>query len=108
LLQLKKGIPTDKSQVDKYITEMKTERNLFVQWLEDFRSKYGQYPEAEPTITEVEAALQLYKDVVEAVQVKLDIQKARDAKRAQGSVLEYGLEWHLERFINEVRLTQLN
>jgi hypothetical protein len=36
------------------------------------------------------------------VQIPIAIQKARDARRADGSVLEYGLEWHLKRFISEV------
>ncbi len=34
--------------------------------------------------------------------VGVKIQKAIEAKRADGSVLEYGLNWQLEGFVNQV------
>ena len=77
-------------------------------WLEDFKSKFGQYDEAKPTIDEVEAALKLYKDTIGASKLKIDIEKARDARREHGSVLEYGLEWHLSRFVDDVGVYELS
>jgi hypothetical protein len=75
-----------------------------VEWIEDFKSRFSDYPEeARPTIDEVESALNLYKQTIEPAMLKVNIQKARAAKRAEGSVLEYGLTWHLERFVGDVR-----
>ena len=67
-----------------------------VQWLEGFKSSYNQYQEAWPVIDECELVLQQYKDVVGAVKIPLEIQNARKARKADGSVLEYGLEFHLK------------
>jgi hypothetical protein len=50
----------------------------------------------------VEDALKLYKSVVGSARAKIDIAKAREARRAEGSVLEYGLEYHLNLFISRV------
>ncbi len=75
-------------------------------WLEDFRAKFYEYLETEgkQTVDESEAVLKLYKDVVVASKTKIDIQRAIDARAAQGSVLEYGLNYHLEHFVNNVSL----
>jgi hypothetical protein len=78
-----------------------------VLWLEDFKSRYGEYEEATATINEVEDALRLYKDVVESAKVKLEIQRAIEAKKEQGSVLEYGLDFHLSRFVTDVSYTSM-
>jgi hypothetical protein len=47
-------------------------------------------------------ALQLYKDTIGASMNKILVTKARDARKADGSVLEYGLDWQLERFVGAV------
>jgi gamma-glutamyl-gamma-aminobutyrate hydrolase PuuD len=44
----------------------------------------------------------LYNDVVVAAKAKIEILRAIEAKKAQGSVLEYGIRWHLERFVSAV------
>jgi hypothetical protein len=57
-------------------------------------------------LTQVIIYLVNYRKFV-LVQVPIAIQKARDARRADGSVLEYGLDWHLQRFLGEVTLILL-
>jgi uncharacterized protein YicC (UPF0701 family) len=101
---LKKGIPTDKRFVDEFLTSTSQANSLLTSWLEDFKSKFYEYldTEGKVTVEESEAALQLYKDVVVASKTKIDIQKAIDARADQGSVLEYGLDHHLERFVSNV------
>jgi hypothetical protein len=101
-IQLKSGIPSDQAKADEYVDAQTKEYQLLLQWLEDFKSKFGDYDEAKATITQVEEALKLYKDVVLAAKLSLDIQRARAARRAQGSVLEYGLQYHHDKFNNNV------
>lgn len=86
------------------MNEQQKVHGLLIQWLEDFKAKFGEYSEAKSTIEEVESTLKLYKDVVEKVKIPLDIQRARDARRSDGSVLEYGLEHHLSKFENSVTM----
>jgi hypothetical protein len=65
-IKLNSGIPTDSRKVDEYLNKQSQTRDLLVQWLEDFKSKLGEYDLAKPTIDEVESALQLYKEKIEA------------------------------------------
>jgi hypothetical protein len=46
-------------------------------------------------VTSCEVALDKYKEKVLSVKCKLQVQNARNAKRAEGSVLEYGLAHHI-------------
>ena len=99
--QLEKGIPGDPRFPDRdneWIAERVKQKELLVEWLEDFKSKLGDYEEARETIAECESTLDRYKQVVEAVRIPLMIQNARNARRADGSCLEYGLEFHLKNF----------
>lgn len=73
-----------------------------IEWLEDFKAKLGEYKEAQPTIQEVEGALQSYKELTDKIRIPWAIEKAREARSKDGSVLEYGLTWHLERFVDAV------
>src|SRR2546425_458172 len=64
VLQLKEGIPNDPrfpDRRDEWLTNIEKESTLITQWLEDFKSKFGEYPEAKEIITEVEDALALYQ-----------------------------------------------
>ena len=70
-------------------------KELLVQWLEDFKTKAGEYDEAIPTIEECENALTLYKNIVDKIRIPLLVQNLRNARRADNSCLEYGLEYHL-------------
>jgi hypothetical protein len=106
LKQLNKGIPTEHRHVDDYVERQSKVYNLLVEWLEDFRSRFGQHDEAQPTIDEVNQGLALYQQVVLASKRKIDLQKAIEA-RAPNSVLEYGLNFHLERFLSEVTPTSV-
>ena len=102
---MEKGIPGDPrfpERDNEWITNQEKQNGLLVQWLEDFKSKLGQYELAKPTIDECEAVLELYNKVVNAVRVPLEIQNARNARTSDGSVLEYGLEYHLRNFKSAV------
>jgi hypothetical protein len=100
-LKINDGVPKDDRYVDSYLEEQSKSNSLFVQWLEDFKSKFGEYTEAQPTIVEVEEALKLYKDAVGKVAIPLAIDKARKARKPD-SIFEYGMTWHLEKFLNKV------
>ena len=63
-----------------------------------FKANFEQYEQAAPTIEKCEAVLSLYDSVVGAAKIPLAIQNAVNARRADGSNLEYGLEHHLDRF----------
>ena len=82
------------------------EKELLVEWLEDFKSKLGEYNEAQETIKECESALELYNKAVESVRIPLMVQNARNARQKDGSCLEYGLEYHLKNFIGPVSQTR--
>lgn len=84
--------------------DLASSNGLLVQWLEDFKSKFGGFVEAIATIEEVETALKRYKEFYAAVSLPLALKKAREARKADGSVLEYGLDWQLERFTGAVIL----
>ena len=60
------------------------------------------YTEAQETINECENALNLYKTIVDPLRIPLLIQNARNARRKDGSSLEFGLDYHLEKFNNMV------
>ena len=103
--QLEKGLPGDPrfpERDNEWIDERTKQKELLVEWLEDFKSKLGQYEEALETIEECEKALELYKKVVDSVRIPLMIQNARNARKNDGSCLEYGLEYHLRNFIGPV------
>jgi hypothetical protein len=65
-MKINKGVPSDKRFVDDYLNWLSKTKDLLVQWLEDFKSKLGQYELAKPTIDEVESALKLYEEKIEA------------------------------------------
>ena len=105
--QLEKGIPGDPrfpERDNEWIEARTKDKELLVEWLEDFKSKLGEYQEAQETIGECEKALDLYSSVVGSVRVPLLIQNARNARQKDGSCLEYGLEYHLKNFVGAVGL----
>ena len=79
---------------------MSKQKELLVEWLEDFKSKLGEYNEASEIISECENTLDKYISVVEPLRVPLLIQNARNARQKDGSCLEYGLEYHLNKMNN--------
>lgn len=111
-------------QANAFIEDQTKVYNLLVQWLEDFKSKFGgiqilfiyslEHPESESIINRVNQALSLFKVVVGESQASVAIrvsevcspyllsQQAREARRAQGSILEYGLDYHLNKFVTDV------
>jgi hypothetical protein len=97
--KLNKGIPTDDRFVDDYINEQTKRNTLLVEWLEDFRARFGDFEEAQATITEVEAALALYQKVVMGSKLKQEMRKAVIARKADGSILgEFSVNILLKHF----------
>ena len=86
------------------MSEMEKENNRITQWLEDFKSKYGDHEDAKEIINEVETAMKSYVTNIVSAKAKIEIQKAVEARRAQGSVLEYGLKYHLDNFVRPVTI----
>ncbi len=106
LPQLKKGLPGDPrfpERDNEWVADREKEQKLLVQWLGDFKARLGDYKEAEETLAECESALSLCSTTLEAIRIPLAIQNARNARTAQGSVLEYGLATHLERMTNALK-----
>lgn len=65
--ELAKGIPSDPrfpERDNQWIQERANEYNLLIKWFEDFKSKFGIYPEAQNTISECVAAMNLYSSYV--------------------------------------------
>ncbi len=73
---------------------------LLSKWLNQFKINFGHYPEAQSTIAQVEEALKLYQEKVVAETSKVEMSRAIEDR----SVLEYGLEYHLPRFVDGVRM----
>ena len=97
--QLEKGLPGDPrfpERDNEWIDAQSKSKELLVQWLEDFKSKFGEYEESWKTIEECEAVLSLYKSIILPLKVPLEIQNARNARKKDGSVLEYGLDHHVK------------
>ncbi len=76
---------------------------LLNRWLSDFKGRFGRYPEAQSTIARVEEALALYQERVVAVNYRVEIARAIEDR----SVLEYGLDYHLPRFLDAVSTSSL-
>ena len=78
------------------------DRDCLIEWLEGFKAKYQQYEQARETISTCEDLLDKYRTVTDPYRVPLLIQNARNARKAQGSCLEYGLDYHLRSFHSAV------
>jgi hypothetical protein len=79
--------------VDSYIERVSKTKELLIQWLEDFKSKFAQYEIAKPTIDEVEKALKLYALFIGGTQLRVAMNKFLDDK----TILKYGLDWQLNK-----------
>ena len=86
----------------EWVNERKAQNDLLLQWLEGFKASFGDNPAAKETLEECENALNLYTKVIEAIRIPLAVKSARRAKRADGSILEYGLDFHLKNFNGSV------
>jgi hypothetical protein len=62
---------------------------------EDFNSKFGQEPLAQPTINQCYDAISKCSSIVDKIRIPLAIKNACEARKSDGSVLEYGLDHHL-------------
>ncbi len=94
---LEKGLPNDPrfpERDNEWMEAREKERKLLVEWLEDFKSKFGQYPEAASTVTECTEAMDKYCEIVEKVKIPLEVKNARNPR----TLLEYGLDHHLKNF----------
>ncbi len=72
---------------------------LLIKWLDSFKSRFQSLPEAQPTISRIEEALDMYKKEILTKIYQVEMARAIEDR----SVLEYGLEWHLPKFIEAVR-----
>jgi hypothetical protein len=81
------GLPSDNRHVDDYLKEMEKRKSNLVQWLEDFRSKYGEHAEAQQAIDDTETALHKYKEKIGPIMDKVNVEKAINARKADGSPL---------------------
>ncbi len=84
---LDKGLPKDDREVDKYLERMAKHNSCLIQWLEDFKGKYGEYEQAQVAIKDAESALQKYKEKIGPMLVKVAVAKAIDARAKDGSPL---------------------
>ena len=82
------------------------EKDRLERWFDAFNAEFDGVPAAKATHKQVHKALKLYKKKMAEVRVPLLVKKARNARRADGSVLEYGLEHHLNGFVNAVCILQ--
>ncbi len=57
-------MPLDDREVDKYLDRMAKHNSNLVQWLEDFKSKFGDHEDAKKPIADTENALLRYKQKV--------------------------------------------
>ena len=67
LFKLKGGIPNDPrfpERRDEFVQNQTKEQGLIVQWLDDFRSRFDTFEDAQAIIKQVEEALVLYNDVI--------------------------------------------
>ena len=104
---MESGPPGDARFPDKdtkWVEERTTQKDLLVQWLEDFKCKHGENPESRDTIAECDNAISLCDSKLVAIRVPLMIRTARNARRKDGSCLEYGLKYHLEHFTSAVSI----
>ena len=65
--KLKEGIPSDPrfpERRDEYVNWMEKENNAITQWLENFKSKYGEFEDAKDIIKQVEEAQSSYKTII--------------------------------------------
>ena len=101
---LERGIPTDTNLVEPYLATQSKAYNLLTQWLDNFQMRYGEYEEAKSTIEEVQSALRTYRTSIGGAKAKIDVMRAVKARRADGSVLEYGLDYHVNDLTNQVKI----
>ena len=87
---------------NEWMSARTKERDLLIEWLEGFKAKYQEYDEATKTIEECETTLESYRTITDPYRIPLLIKNAIHARKAQGSCLEYGLEFHLTRFVAAV------
>ena len=102
---MEKGRPNDPrfpERDNEWMCARTKERDLLIEWLEGFKASFMEYEEAQNCIQECEAALQLYRSVIDPIRVPLMIQNARNARAKHGSCLEFGLEYHLKNFLAAV------
>ncbi len=81
------GIPSDDGQVDAWIAKLEKHNSCLIQFLEDFKSKFGEFEDAQKPISDIEEALQKYKEKVTPLLAKVKIAKALDARAKDGSPL---------------------
>ena len=105
---LQKGVPGDPrfpERDEQYLQANIKDYNLLLERIEDFKSEFGEYEEALPTLEEANSVFDLYQTVIGKIAIPIAVQNERNARRAQGSVLEYGLDYHIKQLNSELALS---
>lgn len=101
---LNKGLPTDINEAKEWANNISKQQALLVRWNEDFRSCFEYVEAAQPLLKRVQEALEQFRQIFGKTVVPLAIQQAVHARKADGSVCEYGLKYELEKFTNMVTM----
>lgn len=102
---IEKGLPGDSRFPDRdntFMNERSNEYSALVDRLESFKSEFQEYSEAKEIITKAESAIDKYHSFVSSVAIPLQLQNARNARKADGSNLEYGLSYTLNQLKQEL------
>jgi hypothetical protein len=94
---LDKGLPSDQRVQAEWMKQRSKENNSLIAWLENFKSQFTSAAEATETINQCQTALSKYQKIVGPLRQAVEIQEAVNARKADGSALEYGLTHHLTR-----------
>ena len=103
--KLKKGPPNQPNFPDKdetWLNDMKKYKEKLEIWYEKFKSTFTGVAEAADTFKECDDCLELYRTVITPLVDVILIKCWRNKRRADGSVLEYGLDHHLRGFKSAV------
>ena len=104
---LDKGLPGDPrfpERDNQFVFQRKEEYSSLVDRIEFFKAKFGDHPDATELINETDKVFNLYNQFMKDIAVPLGVQNARNARLKDGSVLEYGLDYHLKILSNELDL----
>lgn len=96
-----KGFPGDPrfpERDNEFVADVEKRQKLLVEWFEDFKSKFSAYKEAVQTMTECDNMLAKSQALLASCKGRLEVQNALNARKAQGSVLEYGFSHFMEHF----------
>lgn len=96
-----KGLPGDPrfpERDNEWLAQNIQYKEMLVNWLEDFRSRFEFFTEAQETIRECESILQKSEQILKPIRAPLQIQNARLSR----DILPYGLDYHIKNLNSAV------